>query len=183
MKVQNKYSSSIKTKELIKQTFSNLITEKPNIKDITVTELVSRAKITRSSFYTHYDNIYDVAKEIQDETLEIFAEKHKELKTIEEVNHYFDEISELFKKDQETYKTLLQGDFAITLLERLRKQTEQTLYTYFKNKNIEHLHLKVTFFTDGCILLIIKYFSGQLTENLDEICDYMKETFNSFFSN
>lgn len=183
MKVQNKNASSKKTKDLIKNTFSNLIKKKPNLKEITVTELTSIANITRSSFYTHYDNIYEVAKELQDEAIESFIEKYKDVKDFNDINKYFDEVCTFFKKDLTSYKTLLQGDFAIMLLERLRKQTEKNLYEYLKSKNIDNLNLKITFFTDGCILLIIKYFKGELSESLDEINSYMKDTFKTFFSN
>ena len=183
MKVQNKNKSSRKTRELIKQTFSDLIKQKSNIKDITVTELVNKADITRSSFYTHYDNIYEVAKEIQNEALELFVNKHKNINSIDELYNYFDEIFELFKKENENYKNLLKGDFASLLLEKLRKQTEINLYDYFKDKNIDQLSLKISLFTDGCILLIIKYFNNELDSNLDEINIFLKKTFKLFFLN
>ena len=63
MKVQCLNSSSIKTRNLIKKTFAELINEKKQLNKITVTELVKRAQLTRSTFYTHYDNIYEVAKD------------------------------------------------------------------------------------------------------------------------
>ena len=60
MKVQGLNSSSKKTRNLIKKTFAELINEKKELNKITVTELVKRAEITRSTFYTHYDDIYEV---------------------------------------------------------------------------------------------------------------------------
>ena len=73
MKVKNLNASSKKTKNLIKETFAILMNEKKELNNITVTELVNKANITRSTFYTHYDNIYDVAKDFQNETLELLS--------------------------------------------------------------------------------------------------------------
>ena len=65
MKIQGLNSSSKKTRKLIKKAFAELIHEKKELSKITVTELVKRADITRSTFYTHYDDIYDVANDYQ----------------------------------------------------------------------------------------------------------------------
>ena len=51
-----------------------LINRYKEIKNITVTELVKRANITRGSFYSHYDSIFDVAGEIESD-LQITAEQ------------------------------------------------------------------------------------------------------------
>ena len=69
MKVQGLNSSSKKTRNLIKTTFAELMQEKKELNKITVTELVKRADITRSTFYTHYDDIYEVAKDYELETI------------------------------------------------------------------------------------------------------------------
>ena len=64
---------------------------------VTVTDLVKTADITRGSFYTHYDNIYDVAKDILDETLNILINNINELQTLENIDKYFSEIINYFK--------------------------------------------------------------------------------------
>lgn len=57
MKVKNLNASSVKTRNLIRDTFAELLYEKKNINKITVTELVQRADINRSTFYSHYDDV------------------------------------------------------------------------------------------------------------------------------
>ena len=46
MKAKNLNASSVKTRNLIRNTFAELLYEKKNINKITVTELVQRADIT-----------------------------------------------------------------------------------------------------------------------------------------
>ena len=89
MKVQGLNSSSKKTKNLIKKTFAELINEKKELSKITVTELVKRADITRSTFYTHYDDIYDVVNEYQMETIELLVSEDKVLNSIQDIYNYF----------------------------------------------------------------------------------------------
>ena len=74
MKVKGVNSSSLKTKEKIRHAFAELLSEKKSLNKLTVTDLVTKADITRSAFYTHYDNLYEIAKELQEESLAIFVE-------------------------------------------------------------------------------------------------------------
>ena len=62
MKVKNKNRSSIKTRQKIREAFAELLKEKNELSNMSVTELVKLADITRSTFYTHYDSIYDVCR-------------------------------------------------------------------------------------------------------------------------
>ena len=64
MKAKNLNASSVKTRNLIRDTFAELLYEKKNINKITVTELVQRADINRSTFYSHYDDVRHVAEDI-----------------------------------------------------------------------------------------------------------------------
>ena len=61
MKVKVINASSKKTRNELRKAFAELIQEKKVIKKITIQELVNKAGITRATFYTHYDNIYEIA--------------------------------------------------------------------------------------------------------------------------
>jgi len=60
---------SSETNQLIKDTLLRLILEK-GVENITVNSLTKEAKINRSTFYLHYDNLNTLIKEIEDELLE-----------------------------------------------------------------------------------------------------------------
>ncbi len=58
----------IKTRNNIKSTFLNLLKkENGNIKNITVTELVRCAQISKGTFYKHYQDIYELYNEVRNE--------------------------------------------------------------------------------------------------------------------
>ena len=170
MKVKNLNSSSRKTKQLIKENFAVLMNEKKELHAITVTELVKRAGITRSSFYTHYSSIYDVVKDIQDETLEVLNTK----------DDCLDNIFKYLKENDNIYKMVLKSNEAHFFTAKLNNIITKKLYEAL-NTNDKYLLLNVHFFTDGCINLIIKYYRNELNTNLNEINEYIKKLFSILF--
>ena len=71
MKAKNVNRSSIKTRVLIKSTFAEMLSEKKEINKISVTELVKRADINRGTFYSHYDDVYSVAEDYENDAMDV----------------------------------------------------------------------------------------------------------------
>ncbi len=72
MKVKNANKSSIKTQKLIRKVFAELLAEKRDLNKLTVTELTQRAGISRTTFYSHYDDVYAVAEDYENGLIERF---------------------------------------------------------------------------------------------------------------
>lgn len=64
------------TKELIYETFVELLSQKPFDK-ITVKDIVETCDINRNTFYYYYSDIYDLLEEIFKKELNILVEAHK----------------------------------------------------------------------------------------------------------
>ena len=60
------YRSALRSKRLLREAFTDLLKEKEDNR-ITVTEVVERADLNRSTFYAHYTGIEDMIKELTDE--------------------------------------------------------------------------------------------------------------------
>lgn len=183
MKVQGLNSSSKKTRKLIKKTFAELMNEKKELDKITVTELVKRADITRSTFYTHYDDIYEVVNDYQLETIELLVSDDKILKSIQDIYHYFDEIFECLKKNEDIYKMLLVSKGSLEFLEELKKLAGEKIYHALQNiiKNNQYLELDVSFYMSGVISELVKYFREQSDYSLEEIMVNSKRWFEKVF--
>ena len=104
------------------------------------------------------------------------------LTSINDVNEYFDNVMNYFNSNKEIYFMLLKSDDVLMFTERITRLMQKNIYDYLDNRNIENLSLNITFFIDGCINLIIRYFRKQIDASLDEICEYMKNTFVKIFS-
>lgn len=184
MKVQGLNSSSKKTRNLIKKTFAELMNEKKELSKITVTELVKRAEITRSTFYTHYDDIYEVVNDYQLETIELLVSDDKILKSIQDIYDYFDEIFECLKKNEDIYKMLLVSNGSLIFLEELKKLAGEKIYHTLQNiiKNNKYLELDVDFYMNGVISELIKYFRDRSDYSLDELLVNSKKWFEKVFN-
>lgn len=186
MKVKNLNHSSEKTKKLIRTTFAQLIKEKDGLDNITVSELVRRADINRGTFYNHYDSIYDIAEEFESEIIQTLVEDNKPLNSLDDIFTYFDKIIAYLKKNEKTYRLFLSSEAPRTFLVKLNNLIYDKLYTCLTSFNTKlpekELKFNVSFFTDGIIYQVLKYFNGT-DLSLDDISDYSKLMFKNIFFN
>lgn len=174
MKVKKANSSSIKTNRTIKETFALLLKEKGDLSSITVTDLVKKAGITRSSFYTHYDSIYEVAQELQDETLDILTKDIVKVKSLDDVSNYIDNIIDYLKKNDKIYRMILSSNDPFMFAGRLNKFMTKEISNILNNSN-KDLISAITFFCDGSMALIIKIYRNEVDMTLDEANEFIKK--------
>ena len=183
MKVKCLNSSSIKTRNLIKKTFAELIHEKKQLNKVTVTELVKRAELTRSTFYTHYESIYDVANDYELQTIELLKSDDIKLDSKEDIFNYFSKIIKCLKDNEETYKLLLSADESVLFIEELKKIADIKVYEALKTmSNDKYLDLNISFFMNGMMMEIIQYFRGESAYSLEELLLNIKKWFSKIFS-
>ena len=60
------YRSAIRSRNMIKRAFIELLDEKA-ISDISVVDIVNRADISRNTFYAHYDDVFCVLEELEND--------------------------------------------------------------------------------------------------------------------
>ncbi len=182
MKVQCLNSSAIKTRNIIKKTFAQLLNEKKQLDKVTVTELVKRAQLTRSTFYTHYDNIYQVAEEYQMQTIELLCNEEVKLHSKEDILDYFDNIFSCLKENEEIYKLFLNADISVLFLEKLKNIASTKIKEALKDfYNDKFLDLDISFLMNGSMLEILKYFRKESKYTLDEILFNIKKYFTRIF--
>lgn len=179
MKLKGINASSKKTVDLIKKTFAELVEEKREMQSITVTELVKRANLTRGAFYSHYDNIYQVANEFQEEILEQVFGNDIKIHNHEDLQAYIDNFFMYLDEHNNIYSQLLTSDEALLFITRLNKKICLKLPSII---NDQTSHLNSLFFTDGTINLIVKYFRGEIEESLEDIHQYIKRMAKQMFS-
>lgn len=175
MKVKKSNKLSKKTDELIKEALATLISKKYDLNSITVTDLIKKAGISRSSFYTHYDSINDLVRSIQDETLDVLSSDITNFNNIDDIYNYIDKIFEILKNNEYFYKSILNSDEAFKFANNIIDKLTDRLLIYFNNKELE-----VNFYTYGCAILLIKYCRND-KYTLDDINLFMKKTLKQLF--
>ena len=175
MKVKKINKLSVQTDEIIKESLAIILNEKNDLNSITVTDLIKKAGISRSSFYTHYTSINDLVESIQDETLNVLSSDIISFNNIDDIYNYIDKIFEILKNNEFFYKSILNSEEALKFANNIIDKLTDRLLLFFNNKEIE-----VNFYTYGCAILIIKHFRNN-KYSLDDINLFMKKTLKQLF--
>ena len=182
MKVKILNASSKKTRNELKKAFADLLQEKKVIKSITIKELVTKAGITRATFYTHYDNIYEIAEEIQDEFLDVLFKDFDLLKSKEALENHSNKITLHLKENEVLYKKLLSSDEPLIFINRLNRLMTKRLNEFIIDHNCETKQLDINFFVDGITSVTLKYFRNEINTSLDELADYTIDLYERLFN-
>ncbi len=169
------YRNSIRTKKMIREAFAELVSEKQDITKITVKELVERADISKSTFYCHYQDVYAVIEEFEQEilslledTLNNYMKEHKE-----EFAPYVKRIIQHLKENEGLYKKIFASDLPSKFIDRLKSICNERI-----NKDIHFDALssdpdirmaEIDFLTSGITHLFVDYFKGTIKLSLDDI--------------
>lgn len=178
-----KYSSKKRTHEKIKAAFAELLAEKKALNKITVAELAEKAEVTRGTFYAHYNNIFEVAEELENDFISILDSSAEKMTTIEDFPIYFHQVFEFLAEHEELYRQLLSSDAPLVFISKLNHQIEKTIKEILREHSINKpmLDLDIAFFTDGATYMILKYFRNEIALSLDEIEWYLKQRIEEMF--
>lgn len=180
MKLKGINNSSKKTIHAIKHAFAELLEEKGAINNITVTELVKRADLTRGAFYSHYDSIYDVAQEIESDLQEIAFSNIKKVSSMNDMYDFIDLMFNYLKDNEELYRKLMQSNDPIMFINRLSKKFSHVFSEIIAAKN-EEQEINILFYISGTFSLLVKYYRNEISYSLDTIRDYLKELITILF--
>lgn len=171
--------SVIRTKKAIRQAFIELLSEKQTIDKITIIELTDKANIVRSTFYSHYEDIYAVAKEIQNEisdafknAMERYVEKGNDLKTSLTV------LMDFFAEREKEYKLLFTSGYNENrFFSALKDSLSKELYDKLAFENVEFFNndkmAESSFYASLIIEALSNYFNGRTNSSLYDIRDFI----------
>ncbi len=163
MKSKNLNNSSKKTKTIIRNTFAELLSEKKEINKITVTELVEKANINRSTFYTHYDDIYSVAEDFENELVDEFFDNITLLAS-QDINSFIEVFFDYIKKNQDVYILLCKSnDLLFTINRLLPLMTGKILEIIYNTKSLKDktdIEVEINVFVQGLLSEYIRFCRG-----------------------
>lgn len=181
MKVKVLNASSKKTRNELKKAFAELLQDKKVIKNITIKELVNKAGITRATFYTHYDNIYEIAEEIQDDFIQVVFQNIDNLNSKETLRTQIERIANHLKENEEMYRMLLASDETLIFINRLNRLMTKKLSEFIIKHKCEDRQLDINFYVDGITSISLKYFRNELNTSIDELSEYAIDLYERLF--
>lgn len=185
MKAQNLNNSSKKTKKLIKKMFAEMLSEKKDLGKISVSELCKRADISRGTFYLHYDDIYGVAEEYENELIDTFFDNVRLINS-QNIMQFIDSIFEYIRQNDENYRLLCKSNDFIFAVKKLSTLASAKLLELCMNdsriKERTYVELDIQIFLDGMLCEYVRYCRGYSQISLDDLYDYTKHWVTNFIS-
>lgn len=175
MKVKNLNRSSLKTKRIIKKVFAEMLSEYKEISRISVSELCMRADISRSTFYSHYDDTYSIAEDYENELIDRFFNNAKLLEAAS-AEKFTEIFFQYIQENDENYKLLCRSnDFLFAAKKLTRIATNKLLELSNRDervKNKQYLELDIAIFVNGLLCEYVKYCRGTSDVRLEDLHAY-----------
>lgn len=186
MAEKKEYRSAVRSRRLINQAFLELLREKP-FEKITVTDIVKRADINRSTFYAHYPDVRGLVEVLMDHAVNSSIELVAGLSfqdIFTDPMPFLKGLSDIGTENMELYRLLGGSDFALKQVEKLKTVliakaiTTVDIPETIRRSNIFHIH--INFFIGGILNTYQQWLQGNLTCSTEEI---MEQIANLIISN
>ena len=179
------YRSALRSKKLIKESFIELLLEKPFDK-ITVTDIVTRANINRGTFYAHYSDINKLVHAIEEEIVDVLCNMLLDTKypnPMKDPLPLFLKISEYLEANKELIYALLHSNNTNTFIFRLPDLIATQLISSESLENnirLDPLFMeRCRFYAGGAASLYAAWFQGSLDGSLTDIAYTLEKIIRS----
>ena len=177
MAEKKEYRSALRSRRFIRQSFLELLKEK-RLEKITVTDIVKRADINRSTFYAHYADVRALIEEIQQEFVEQSVSLLKGadfLSLLRDPIPFLKKWIEIANQNRVLYTILGKSSIATSSIEQFKlllvekaMNLPQIPEEIRQQKNYE---IRINFFVGGIINIYQQYLVGNLDATTDEIIE------------
>ena len=168
------YRSSIRSKKLIRAAMIELLAEK-DISKITVVDIIKRADLSRNTFYAHYQDIFAVLEELEDEFLSgmnAYLDEAIQNREFSDPLPLLKKFQRFVEKNVETKRLLLANQNAAAFCEEIKRvfiaRVMENLPTACV-KNTEGFLIFLECVAGGFVSLYQKSLKNETTLTLDDI--------------
>ena len=176
---KKEYRSAVRSRKMIRQAFFELLKEKC-FEKITVTDIVKKADVNRSTFYAHYPDVMGVVEELQTEIIEYtqeFMESVDFKDYFENPKPYLQCIVQLVAENNELYRLLMTSAMATKQLDELKyiliNRTLETIEVPEGFKDKLEFEFSVRFFMGGAVDVYVQWLYGVIDCSLEELTDQL----------
>lgn len=166
-----------KTKKSLRESLTTLMQEKP-VQNITVREIAEMADINRSTFYLHYQDVFDMVTQIQDDMFHDFNDVMMEIPEQPTEKDFFlltEEIFTVIQNNSDLVKVLLGKNGDTAFVEKLKNLVkERALNEWSKllhSGNQESFDYYHAFIIAGYIGIIETWLKNGLQETPAEMAE------------
>ncbi len=173
--MKKEYRSAIRSRKLIRQAFMELLKEKA-FEKITVTDIVNRADINRSTFYAHYPDVMGLLDELQEEIISFFDQYLRKVSfsdLLQNPTKYLRLIIKMAGENEELYRLLSNSNVAIKQMEKMKKMLVERIMSTIEipERYIDSFEFEfaVRFFLGGFIDVYTQWLKGEIDCTIEDI--------------
>lgn len=177
MAEKKEYRSAIRSRRFIRQAFMELLKEK-RLEKITVTDIVNRADINRSTFYAHYTDVKALIEEIQHEVIErtmVLVKEMDFMEILRQPTPFVKKLIDIANENREPYAVLGKAALSMNQLERIKlllvEKAMQLPQIPEEIRSQKNFAVRINFFVGGIINVYQQYLMGNLDASSEEIVD------------
>ena len=175
MSERKEYRSAIRSRRLIHQAFLELLREKP-FEKITVTDIVDRADINRSTFYAHYPDVRGLVESLVEkginESLMIIRNMDFQ-NALADPAPFLKELICVGQGYMEIYRLMGKSYFMLELAEKIKAlMLEKALACEgipLQVRQSEAFRIQATFFIGGILNIYQQWMLGGLNFSVDDV--------------
>lgn len=172
---RREYRSAIRSRRMIREAFLELLQEKAFGK-ITVTDIVKRADLNRSTFYAHYPDVNGVVEEIQDEIINQNMELVRQIKyrnILKDPMPYLNSICDTLEENIDMYSRIGHVADVHMYLDKYRRMIADDIMNNpeipEELRKASFFEIRIHFFVGGIMNTYQQWAEGKLICTLREI--------------
>lgn len=175
MASKKEYRNAIRSRQLIRAAFVDLLHEKP-FEKITATDIINRSGLNRSTFYAHYPDVKGIMDEFTGEIIQMFRRMLSEMDFsifLTDPEPYLKKMISFLEDNHELYRLLGKSDLSLLYLEQLKKVlVQQVLDT--PNLPVEgysktSAEIQIRLLLSGMIDTYRDWIAGEIDYTLEEL--------------
>lgn len=175
MAEKKEYRSAIRSRRLIREAFLALLQEK-KLEKITVTDIVKRADINRSTFYAHYPDVMGLVEELVNDiiTRSMGLVRDIDIRDIfRDPMPFLTALISIGQENIELYRLLAKSEFAFHQIDKMKTilvqkaVSEVDIPEPIRQSNA--YKIRVSFFIGGILNTYQQWIQGELDCSIEEI--------------
>lgn len=170
------------TQSVLKDSLMKILKEK-QMSSITVKEICERADINRSTFYSHYNDQFDLLDKVEDEIIEDMTGYLSQFnyKKEEDAIQMLEKLLEYFASKQEICQTLLNEKIDTTFQKKVMRFAKQFfIESWITDNNVDEditEYLSI-FVISGCIHMIRSWLNNRMDKSPKEMAQLINNLIN-----
>lgn len=166
----------IKTRKAIRKAFAELLKVK-KYDQITVKDIADTADISRKTFYYYYQGAWQIREEIENEIIQLFANKADEETVDEYINNpakLFEDLNLVLDDYSDFFSAIMSNENNVYLIRKLAYVFGEKLKEALREKkNIDEsrLDLAVKYSIMGVFIVYQDWFTSVPKKPIKEVCE------------